>query len=483
LLASFKNGFVVNLATSPSLSLTSGVTITTNLSLISADRTISGSIVDASNSAVGLAMLLPLESKNGLLAVTFSDTNGNFSSGVTSDQWKVESSDQAATFHGYLRLQNKPQVDATSGSVAGVNLALPKANALFYGSIKTTLNQPMAAISLFSSDNINYEQSATSDVNGNYLAGALSGTNAPWRVEISNDGNPTNYIFSVPAVSQYGGINLNTNQAVLANFTALMATNHITGHVQDSHNNPIANVQVFAWALIGGETFQSQVDTDGSGNYSLNVGNGAWNVSLSCQGGNDSLDGVLGFGNYQCPTSQSVNIANNDDTANFTVLPCSGIQISTTSLPNAVAGSYYSMQFNASSCGGNLNWSVSSGTPPPGLSLYSGGAFNGTPTTNGTFNFTVQASDGANSTNQNFSLTVNPAAPTPTLGQPSKSGSQFRFSVTAQFGQNYTIQVSTNLSSTNWTSILVTNPPFNTFQVTDLNATNPVRFYRVLQGP
>jgi hypothetical protein len=342
----------------------------------------------------------------------------------------------------------------------------------------------MAAISLFSTDNMNYEQNAASDVNGNYFAGALSGTNDPWRVEVSTDNNPTNYVFSMPAIFQNGGINLNSNQAVLANFTALLATNHITGHVQDSHNNPIANVQVYAWALIGGATFQSQATTDGSGNYSLNVGNGSWNANLSCQGGNNSLDSILGPGNYQCPSSQSVNIANSDGTANFTVLPCGGLQISTTSpLPNAQVGSYYSMQFNGSSCSGNPNWSLSSGTPPPGLGLYSGGAFNGTPTTNGTFNFTVQLNDGVNSTNRNFSLTVNPATPTPTLGQPSKSGSRFQFYVSASFGQNYTIQVSTNLNSTNWISILVTNPPFNTFQVTDPNATTPIRFYRVLQGP
>ena len=40
------------------------------------------------------------------------------------------------------------------------------------------------------------------------------------------------------------------------------------------------------------------------------------------------------------------------------------------------------------------------GTFPPGLTLYSGGALNGTPTNNGTFNFTVQVNDGSASTNQ-----------------------------------------------------------------------------------
>ena len=76
---------------------------------------------------------------------------------------------------------------------------------------------------------------------------------------------------------------------------------------------------------------------------------------------------------------------------------------------------------------------------------------------------------------------TNSAPPLP--GQFSISGTQFQFSVTAPPGQTYTIQMSTNLNSANWISILVTNPSLNTFQVTDPNATDPVRFYRVLQGP
>ena len=58
------------------------------------------------------------------------------------------------------------------------------------------------------------------------------------------------------------------------NFTALIATNQITGHVQNQNTSPITNVQVVASATINGANFQAQTDTDGSGNYSLNVANG-----------------------------------------------------------------------------------------------------------------------------------------------------------------------------------------------------------------
>jgi hypothetical protein len=54
--------------------------------------------------------------------------------------------------------------------------------------------------------------------------------------------------------------------------------------------------------------------------------------------------------------------------------------------------------------------------------------------------------------------------------------------LTGAAGQNYTVQTSTNLS--NWTSLYVTNNGLtNSFLVTDPNATNKQRSYRILVGP
>jgi hypothetical protein len=50
--------------------------------------------------------------------------------------------------------------------------------------------------------------------------------------------------------------------------------------------------------------------------------------------------------------------------------------------------------------------------------------------------------------------------------------------------QNYTLQMSTNLSTTNWVTLYVTNNPAADFiRLTDPNATNQRRFYRILVGP
>jgi hypothetical protein len=482
----FKSNFVAN-AGAASVTLSSGVNLSSNLFLLSADRTISGSFLDASNSAVGLpGVLVPIQTQNGLLTVAFTDTNGNFKAGVTAGFWKVEVSDQETAGHNYLRPQNKVQVDATAGSVSGVTITLPKANAIFYGAVKDGFNQPLAGISLASSDQGNFEQDATSAADGTYFAGAYGNGNTPWQIQSSQDGNPANLIFSSPSFdfSQNGGTNLLAGQALHVNFVALTATNQITGHVQDHNNSPIANVQVVASAMINGANFQAQVDTDGGGNYSLNVANGTWSVTVSCEGGNDSLNNILGFGNYQCPGGQGVIISNNNAIANFTIQQCNGIQVlSPTNLPDGQVGVFYSTALSATTCSGNANWSLNSGTLPPGFNLDGSGFITGTCSTTGTYNFNASVSDGATATNHDFSIKILQQATPPTLGQATRSGSHFQFTVNGSVGQNYTIQAATNLGSTNWTSILVTNPTLNTFQISDTNATNPARFYRILIGP
>ncbi len=485
-LVPLKSNFVAN-AGAASVTLSSGVNLSSNLFLISADRTVSGSFIDASNSALGLpGALVPVQSQNGFLTVAFTDTNGNFTAGVTANSWKIELNDSSATFHNYLRPQSKVQADATAGSVSGITISLLKANALFYGTVKDGSNQPFANISLSSSDQGNFEQDATSAADGTYFAGAFGNGNSPWEIQTSQDSNPANYIFSSPSFdyNPSGGTNLQAGQALHVNFTALIATNQITGHVQDHNNSPIANVQVVASAIINGANFQAQIDTDGSGNYSLNVANGMWSVNVSCEGGNDSLNNILGFGNYQCPSGQGVTISNNNASANFTVQPCGGIQVQTpTNLPAGQIGIFYSTQLSASTCSGNVNWNLNSGTLPPGVNLFAGGVINGTPTATGTFHFIASASDGATATNHDFSLTINPAPAPPSLSQAVKSGSQFQFTVTGSTGLNYTIQASTNLASTNWISLLITNPTANTFLFSDPNATNRSRYYRILLGP
>jgi len=402
-----KSNYLANLATPLVLTLAASQTITTNLTLTNATASISGKVVDAANTNIGLpGILLPAESANGLMGITFTDTNGNYSLRVQSGQWGIGADDFSLIVHGYVGLQSKSNFNSGTTN----NLSYPKATALFYGSVKDNLGNPLPGIDIYAYDNGSnlYETDGYTDTNGNYFAAVLGGlgTNDLWWLQIRSDSNPTNYVFSQPAFNQNGGTNVSVGTAVQADFTALLATNHIIGNVQANGTN-IAGVGVWASIITNSANFFQYANTDANGNYWLNVGNGSWAVGVNCNGGSDSLDNILGAGTYICPNSQTVIINGNNATNNFIVQPCGGVVINTTNLPAGEINVYYNQFLQASSCYNPFNWSVMSGSLPSGLTLASNGEIYGTPTNAGPFNFTVQVTDGnSQTTNQALSLTI-----------------------------------------------------------------------------
>ena len=71
----------------------------------------------------------------------------------------------------------------------------------------------------------------------------------------------------------------------------------------------------------------------------------------------------------------------------------SDLVVTTTSLPNGQIGVAYSQTLQATGGQTPYSWSTVGGTLPAGLTLSSGGVISGTPTTAGTSNFTVRATD------------------------------------------------------------------------------------------
>jgi uncharacterized repeat protein (TIGR03803 family) len=406
----FESNYAANLSTAPLLTLAASQTITTNLTLTNASTSISGNVVDAGNPSIGLpGVMIPVQSTDGLLVITFTDTNGNFNVPVTAGTWKLQVQGSSLIVHGYVGLDNGTNVSA---GTTGLTLALPKATALFYGSVTDNLGNPMAGIDVEAYDTGSnlYGPDGYTDTNGNYFLGIVGGlNNDPWQIQISSDKSPANYIFSQPDLDSNGGTNINSGQVVLANFTAMLATNYITGNVKANGTN-IVGVGVNANATINSVNFSQYVDTDASGNYSMNVANGTWTVGVNCNSGDDSLNNILGSGNYQCPGNQTAVINNNNATNNFIVQPCGGISIITTSFPAGEVNVYYDQFLLVSSCNGPITGSVISGTPPPGLTGNpTSGEINGTPTAAGTFTFTIQLSDGVNITNRQFSISISNA--------------------------------------------------------------------------
>ena len=409
----FQRGYVADLSTSPVLTLNAGGTISTNLNLVPGTRTISGRVVDAANNAIGLPGILSAwNSSAGQLGVHFTDTNGYFNCAVTSGDWRFGGDGAPFAVLGYLEYEDWPGVSTTTGSVAGVTLAVPKATAVYYGSVKDNLGNPLVGIDIDAGGNV-FESAAQTDANGNYVTGVL-GDGTYWWVEVSNDvnsrdGRPTMYVFS-----QANSSAMTSGQAIRRDFTGLLATNHLSGHVS-FNGNPVGGVYVWAFAIINGLNYQTDTHTDPNGDYSLNVANGNWTVGLACSDDDDSLDSILGQGNYQCPANQTVTIVNNNGVAQFPVQPPEPLHITTTTLPDGTVDSFYSEQLAAAGGQPAYHWYLPGGTaslPPGTMNLSDDGILSGIPTTAGTYDFWVGVWDSTWSVVVTQQITLTISAPT-----------------------------------------------------------------------
>jgi len=111
-------------------------------------------------------------------------------------------------------------------------------------------------------------------------------------------------------------------------------------------------------------------------------------------------------------TVTATSIANTAITATESVTLNAVLTITTTSLPSAILGVPYDTFINAAGAPAPFTWIVKSGIIPPGLtflatSTSTSAEIQGTPTTLGTYNFTVQVTDSSDATvTQALSITV-----------------------------------------------------------------------------
>ena len=138
-----------------------------------------------------------------------------------------------------------------------------------------------------------------------------------------------------------------------------------------------------ATGTVGGLTF---VDNgDGTATLSGNpTSSGSFTLTVTAQNG------------IGTPATQTLAV---------TVLP--RLTVTSTSLPAGTLGVPYLATLTASGGTGTYSWSVSGGSLPPGLTLTVSGIISGTPSTAGTFTFTIQVNDPATLTE---TIVIAPAA-------------------------------------------------------------------------
>ena len=247
--------------------------------------------------------------------------------------------------------------------------------------------------------------------------------------------------------------------------------------------------------------FQIGTTLTTASNSSIRVINGGSNCNVYWQVGSSATLGtgtafagnVLALSSITATTGSSVSgrmLARNGaatlDTNSMALCnaACSPITLSPATLPNGPVGTAYSQTITANGGTAPYVFAVVSGAPPTGLTLSTGGVLSGTPTTAGSFTFTVRATDSLGcSGDQIYTIVINATnCPTitvsPTTLPAANAGIPYSQIITASGGAApYSFAVTSGslpatltLSSTGTLSGTPTTPGSYTFTVTATDA-------------
>ena len=128
----------------------------------------------------------------------------------------------------------------------------------------------------------------------------------------------------------------------------------------------------------------------GSATFALSGGALPSGLTLNAAGSLSGAPTATGTYNFSVTATDTVGATG---TRNYTMIVNTQVSITTTTLPDWTLGKAYSQTIISSNGTGTRTLTLNAGTLPTGLSLSGAGVLSGTPTTAGTYNFTVAATD------------------------------------------------------------------------------------------
>lgn len=221
------------------------------------------------------------------------------------------------------------------------------------------------------------------------------------------------------------GLTINPATGAISGTPTAPGNYSFTVQVTDSFTPPAVATQVYNLHVAPPLLITPPPGTDG-------VVNVPYAVSLLTTGGTGSVNWTLASGSLPVGlrlsasgvisgTPAQVNLTGNTvtlqaqdsgspaqtATVTITIRVAAALTITTSpgALPNAIIGVPYSFTFQSNGGISPISWTLASGQLPSGLALGSNGTLSGTPTTTGSFTFTVQAGD-ASSPSQTITINV-----------------------------------------------------------------------------
>jgi hypothetical protein len=174
---------------------------------------------------------------------------------------------------------------------------------------------------------------------------------------------------------------------------------------------PTISPTVLPDAVVNTPYSQQLNVSGGTGPFTWSVSSGSLPAGLTLDSGTGLISGTpttVGSSTFTVTVTDSLGGVASQQ---YTIQVNQTLAINQATLPDATAGTAYNQQLTVTGGTAPFTWTVSSGSLPPGLSLSSSGLLSGTPTTAGTFGFTVTVTDanGA-SASQPFTFVVRPPA-------------------------------------------------------------------------
>ncbi|MCC7203175.1 MAG: putative Ig domain-containing protein, partial [Nitrospirae bacterium] len=231
--------------------------------------------------------------------------------------------------------------------------------------------------------------------------------NLPYTQTLVSTGGKSPVAWTIPVGNLPAGLTLNSATGVINGIPTTPGTSNFTVRVTDA-NGATAN-QSFAITVYAGLSVTTTSLSDGTVNL-------AYNQTLAASGGKTPLNwsvitGTLPAGlNLNSSTGVISGTPSLAGTSNFTVqvtdansatatralsiMIYTALSLTTTSVNNATVSAAYSQTLAATGGKSPYVWSIPVGTLPAGLAINtSTGVISGTPTAQGTYNFTAQVQD------------------------------------------------------------------------------------------